>query len=1311
MAKTISTSTLEKFTTFGDMLRFLRRRAGITQTELSIAVGYSSSQISRLEQNLRMPDPSTIAARFVPVLNLDDEPEAVSRLLELASTVRREDAPVVGLCPYKGLDYFDEADVDLFVGREALTEKITGRLLALASSKNIPHGRVLAIVGASGSGKSSLVRAGLVPALHWNKLSAHWPIHVLTPTAHPLETLATAISPENSSVSMVADLMDDFATESRALYLFLKREMNNSRSSYLVIIVDQFEELFTLCRSEDERSAFIANLINAASSDSNGAIVLITLRSDFYTHCANYPQLRQALAAQQEFIGAMSDEEMRRAIEEPARRGHWEFEPGLVDLILHDVGHEPGALPLLSHALYETWHRRHGRTMTLSGYISAGGVRGAIAETAESVFTDQFTPEQQAIARRIFIRLTELGDETATGDTRRRASIAELVQKLEETDAIKGVLHVLADARLITIGEDTVQVAHEALIREWPTLRGWLEENRQGLRTHRQLTDASMDWLATEREPGILFRGARLAQAREWADAHPEDLNVQEQEFLAASVSLGEREASEREARHRRELDTIQRLADTERQQKEERLNSAQRLKRRSILISLVSILAVMVTIFGIFSWRNSIDQSALTQSKSLASYAIKAQQSGQGDLALTLAREAVKINNPPVEAVAALRSVAQGFGKRAILDGQSLKAITISPDSKMALVGGCARKGAQNICLEGQVALIDIFAAKEIRRWSAHANWVTAVAISVDGQILVSGSADGSLLLWDRQGKQIGELETQAGSITNLAILPNYGTLLVISADGNMTIWELRTREQIFRFSSSASPITSLAVAASAPYVVTNHLDGSVKLWNLHDRVPVKAFTDLGSGIQAVLIDPDANWILLTSNSLVRHSLIKVDVQSGDVLNQLAFPCSLGSMALSPDASYAIVVCQTAIYQVNIQAWQLDQALTESSQELVVIGISPDGQIAISGSSDGVITLWNLGLSTEYQAVPIYADILDGMDISPDGESLLLNDSTQNGYEWPVLWDILSQKVTHSYYTMRGSISPGAVAISPDTNYIAVTGWQTGFNVQDVISQTVVIWNDNGTIHCQQTIPGTSGKSIRFSPDSKYLLTSSQDAESETGQLKLWNVADCSLARRFEMDEVVSSVAFNSDGSRLITGMAYDEGVILWDVATGEPLRRYSYMPGGVVLSAVFGPQDATILGAGLGELVLWDVKTGDIIGRFAGASAYPQHISISSDGRFVLSSTVNGELILWDFSTHQELRRLSIPVRISGALFDPDGDYIYAITLEKKLFIWPVVEKTLPELKQWIADNRYVRDLTCQEKQQYNVEPLCTQ
>src|SRR6185436_14646505 len=350
-------------------------------------------------------------------------------------------------------------------------------------------------------------------------------------------------------------------------------------------------------------------------------LVVITLRADFYAPCANYPRLREALARSQEYIGTMSNEELKRSIEEPARRGRWELEPGLVDLLLHEVGHEPGALPLLSHALFETWQRRRGRTMTLSGYTSSGGVRAAIAETAEAVFADQFTHEQQAIARRIFLRLTELGDKAGAGDTRRRATFDELILKPEEAATTHAVLKAIADARLITTTEGAAEVAHEALIREWPTLHGWLEENREGLRLHRQLTETAQDWSATNRDPDLLYRGARLAQTSEWASTHQDEMNALEIEFLAASVEASELEVAEREAQRQRELEAAQKLADTERRRAEEQTHSANRLRMRNRVVTALGVIAVFLAILaGVFSIQSNRNaeqaQANLTRSE-----------------------------------------------------------------------------------------------------------------------------------------------------------------------------------------------------------------------------------------------------------------------------------------------------------------------------------------------------------------------------------------------------------------------------------------------------------------------------------------------------------------------------------------------------------------------------------------------------------------------------------------------------------------------------------------------------------------------
>jgi transcriptional regulator with XRE-family HTH domain len=350
---------LDKFSTFGDLLRYLRRRMGLTQRELSIAVGYSDAQISRLEQNQRLPDLPTVAARFVSALGLNDEPTVVARLMELATSIRREDAPAAGLPPFKGLRYFDESDADIFFGRTALTTKLHTHLTALLSERCSP--RLLAVVGASGSGKSSVIRAGLVPGLRWEPDSANWPSLILTPGTHPLESLAASLTPESQPFAAQAQLVDQLARNPYSLHRAIQQIAQNTNADRLCLIVDQFEELFTHCRNDAERKAFVGNLFTAAREPDGLAVVVIALRADFYAQCADFTDLREALVCQQEYIGPLNTTELRQAIEEPARCGGWDLEPGLVDLVLHDLNAsenhspEPGALPLVSHALLKPY--------------------------------------------------------------------------------------------------------------------------------------------------------------------------------------------------------------------------------------------------------------------------------------------------------------------------------------------------------------------------------------------------------------------------------------------------------------------------------------------------------------------------------------------------------------------------------------------------------------------------------------------------------------------------------------------------------------------------------------------------------------------------------------------------------------------------------------------------------------------------------------------------------------------------------------------------------------------------------------------
>lgn len=460
--------------------------------------------------------------RSVVIIGSGNKVELTAEALSLLKPETKTEEPVEGEPPYMGLRYFDTQDADLFYGREALTRELLAR---------VGKESFLAIVGASGSGKSSVARAGLIPA--WKQENERSAVHVITPTAHPLESLAVSLTRESESVTATSTLMDDMTKDSRSLRLYVKKTLGETKS---LLLVDQFEETFTLCKDGAERKAFIENLLSLADDD-GAARVVITLRADFYHHCAEYEGLRNALKTHQEYIGAMTTDELRQAITAPAVNNGWDFQPGLVDLILSDVGAEPGALPLLSHALLETWKRRQGRTLTLQGYHEAGGVKKAIAQTAESVY-DKLTPAEQTVARGIFLCLTELGE--GVQDTRRRVKLDELAQK--EQDAVAKVLKTLTDARLVTTEQDSAEVAHEALIREWGTLRKWLDEDRESLRLHRHLTESAGEWQRRGRDASELYHGARLKQLQDWLKEHDDAPSPLEKEFIKSSQNVKRRE-------------------------------------------------------------------------------------------------------------------------------------------------------------------------------------------------------------------------------------------------------------------------------------------------------------------------------------------------------------------------------------------------------------------------------------------------------------------------------------------------------------------------------------------------------------------------------------------------------------------------------------------------------------------------------------------------------------------------------------------------------------------------------------------------
>jgi Novel STAND NTPase 1/TIR domain len=532
-----------------------------------------------------------------------------------------------GECPYLGLKTFQPEDAALFFGRTAKIEELVDRLRDGFGAPR--EERLLALIGASGSGKSSLALAGLIPAIQRGELpeSAAWPLVRCRPGARPWESLQIAlaaherVAPHFAALPALITRPED---EQRRLHLTARLALQNAPETHrLFILIDQFEEVFTLCKDEEARRPLIDNVLYATSVTEGRTIVVLTMRADFYGQCARYPGLRAAISDHQSLIGPLSEEELREVIENPAQMAGGELEPGLMELLLSDMEGQPGALPFLGDALFKLWENRDGRRLTAKAYLDMGRLAGALDTHAEEFFTKELTPEEQALCHQLLVDLVHPGEGAA--DTKKRVAMDDVAS----TEAARAVLKKLADARLVTTtGEPEAaqaELAHEALISGWRRLGNWVNENREKSRLKERLLDAAREWQENGKAGDFLYRGTQLAAAEESFGSSMQFLPQLAREFLEASVAERDhqklerqRQQEEKERQQQRELENQrarakaeeeraeaekQRAAeaDARRQAEEDRANAERRYAEKQTRAALK--MRRLAKILGVFSF------------------------------------------------------------------------------------------------------------------------------------------------------------------------------------------------------------------------------------------------------------------------------------------------------------------------------------------------------------------------------------------------------------------------------------------------------------------------------------------------------------------------------------------------------------------------------------------------------------------------------------------------------------------------------------------------------------------------------------
>ncbi|MFF8288605.1 helix-turn-helix domain-containing protein [Streptomyces sp. NPDC016309] len=1236
---------------FSARLRHLRLERGLSLADLARRTHYSKGYLSKIETGAKRVT-FDVARRCDQVLRAEGE------LLRL---VREGPAPPPppgdppdGPCPYRGLSAFTPEDAGWFFGRERATAALVERVF-----ERIGSGPVL-LVAPSGAGKSSLLNAGLVPALRRGggfpmPGADEWPVVLCTPTAQPLQELLDRTAKAVGS---------DLGVSTRELrdrpgaLLDAVRRLSDGRSApepgdrpappvRPVLIVDQFEELFTLCPDEDERRAFVRVLTALAASPpeaagQDAAAVVIGVRADFTGNCLELSELAPVFTGGLFVLPPMSVAELRESITGPAGLAGVTLERGLVPLLLRDAGlreagagepgraaeHAPsGALPLVSHALMATWQRREDGTLTVAGYEDTGGIQGAIARTAEDVFARLYPAEQRTI-RRILVRLVHVED--GTGATRRRTSRTALLEQLTDADGAAAALDAFVRARLITVDCDTVEITHEALLHAWPRLRGWIHADRAGLLAHQQLTHAAEDWEREGRDPSALYRGTRLDTVRAWA---------QEWEGIGR---LGPREAA---------------FLRASRAEEDARAEQARRQVRwqQRMLATLVVLLAVALTAGGVAYQQRAgaLDQERAARSQALAARSTSL-AAGQPEASMLLAEEAYR-TAPTTEARGALLSTqAQPFSGRLRGHDGPVNAVAFAPGGR--LLASASSDGT-------------------VRLWRVADHWtgaalpvpgrVRSVAFGPDGRVLAVTSTDGPVRLWDTAADRpvpAGALPARTAGARAVAFAPRGRTLAVAGADGTVGLWDVggaRPRAA-GTLRGHRGRVNALAYAPDGRTLVSAGSDRTVRLWDTAGDRPPAVLGEHTDEVLGAAFAPDGGTVATGGmDRTVRlwdtrsHRAVKTLTGHDDDVNAVAY---------TPDGTRVVSAGGDGTTRLwDVRGGRPTATLTGHTDYVLGVAVDPRGAVLATAGFDQTVVLWDLRgpVLTSHP----FTEVLRAA-YSPDGKLL-----AAAGADHTVrLWDVTGRRPPATLTGHRESVY--SVDFSPDGRTLASAG----------SDGTVRLWDVAGR-RPLGALTGTHGDvfSVVFAPDGRTLASAGSDRA-----VRLWDVATRRhLTALAGHTDFVNDVVFSPDG-RTLASAGDDLAVRLWDVGTRRPLAALTGHTG-AVRGVAFAPDGGLLASSGNdGTVRLWDPRLRRPVGALTGHTGSARGIAFSPDGRTLASSGNDRTVRLWDVGTRRLWAALTGHTNaVWGVVFSPDGRTVASSSNDGTVRLWsPDVGARLAEV-----------------------------
>ncbi len=1143
-------------------------------------------------------------------------------------------------CPFKGLAAFQPEDAPFFFGRSSLIDDLVARLRT--------H-RTLVFGGPSGSGKSSLLRAGLLPAVSSGRLPGgqNWQVALFTPGSDALGELHRQLHRlTNGRCPSLAELRDN---------PLLARSVATEVGPALIAI-DQFEELFTLADRPADRETFL-QLLDALTSPADSSVrVAVALRADFYAAAAHHPWLAERINSSQLLVGPMSTAELTEAIVAPATRVGLHLEAGLAERIATEAGRDAGSLPLVAHALMETWLRREGDTMTLAGFQAAGGVAGAIAQTAEATHSGN-SPDHQAATRRLMLRLVTPGDGAA--DTRNRVPLTDL----PGDDATTSVIRQFTDARLLTATADSIEIAHERLIESWPRLRAWIGDARDELRLRQRIELQAAEWAAEGHHPDLVARGTPLATYTEWqANQEHRSLSERATRFLAASTEARDAQVAADEA------DRLRR----------------QRVRRLAVAaLTLLTVAAVTSSILAGVALSRSRSDEAEAQQQAASSIGTSASALADSDplLALLLATESLASSDEPgfnarsglIEARRMLAGEAGWVPLGAPIPVGDALDLAITPDGSTALVGD----------RDGRIVVVDTTTRTISHTLDGHARAVLDIIVDPTGRWAASADTQGAIRLWDLSSPDlVGHSFAEMGApVWALAFSPRGDELAAVTEVGTIRRFETATGLQVGD-AISVERTDLISAAMTDQLLLAGTGSGLLLVWD-------RSTGDLRHEIEAhgsddvweIVVDAAGDRAITTGT----ERAVRVwDLSTGTELAQ-AFTSSMsggpieqpGALLLAPDGRH--LTAGDGLGRLHL--WDLDTAspVAETAPRhldiLISADRSADGSRAVTLSDDLRMQVWQAGpfapviwpLATLPHAIDAVALSADGTHLAAAGEATVSALDTASG-------EVMSTyRLDNAEPTALAALGDsGGFAVADDGGSLAT--WVPGQDPANTITGPVIrslAASSDGSILVARSdglvrvLDGSSlDERTRFSILGSDPVAIDRDgtmiAVASGPRIHLVTVEGVSLAEPFALDRsngtVAYSLAFSDDGSTLAVGTSNEE-IGIWALAdTPEKVTQLAPHSGGA-RSVAFAGDGQTVLGlSGIGQLRFWDRSSPQPLAPPVPTSDSAGLLAVGMSGRIYVADRT-GTVTISDalaFDRACELATLVADERLQGQYLD---------------------------------------------------------